>query len=81
MPIQNINAVARAGENADSSVPDIAPANKAGVAGSAPARTASTGLPVSEQPPSIAQLQRLIVSMNKAIQQSNSNLEFTMDKK
>ena len=70
MPIQNINAVTQAVEIADSSALNIAPSTKIEPA----------GLPTSRQPPSIAQLQRLIISMNKAIQQSNSNLEFTIDK-
>lgn len=70
MPIQNINAVTQVVEVADSSAHNIAPATK----------IESAGLSTSKPPPSIAQLQRLIVSMNKAIQQSNSNLEFTIDK-
>lgn len=82
MPIQNINTVAQAGDVAGSSVLNIASVSKTGEVGSAPVGYASAGLSqaASKQAPSIAQLQRLIISMNKAIQQSNSNLEFTIDK-
>jgi len=82
MPIQNINTVVQAGEIADSSVFNIASASKGGETGSVPVGYAPAGLSQAalKQAPSIAQLQRLIISMNKAIQQGNSNLEFTIDK-
>lgn len=73
MPIQNVNAAvsAQAGKIVGSSVLDAV------LTGSA----ARVALPqaVTKQPPSIAQLQRLINSMNNAIQQGNSSLEFSMD--
>ena len=81
MPIQNINTVVQAGEIADSSVFNIASASKGGEIGSVPVGYAPAGLSQEalKQAQSIAQLQRLIISMNKAIQQGSSNLEFTMD--
>lgn len=80
MPIQNVNtaAPAQAGEIAGTGAVNTISTGKAPAA---PAETVFTGLPqtAAKQPPSIAQLQRLINSMNKAIQQGSSNLEFTMD--
>lgn len=80
MPIQNVNTAtpAQAGEIAGTGAVNTISTGKAPAV---PAGTAFTGLPqtAAKQPPSIAQLQRLINSMNKAIQQGSSNLEFTMD--
>ncbi|MDO8465945.1 MAG: flagellar protein FlaG [Gallionella sp.] len=81
MPIQNVNTAvpAQAGEIAGASAVGAVLTNKAASTDSA--RAASAGVPqtAAKQPPSIAQLQRLINSMNKAVQQGSSNLEFTMD--
>lgn len=79
MPIQDVDVVApaQAGEIAGNSALNAVLTSKAADSGEA----APAGLPRTTvaQPPSIAQLQRLIDSMNKAIQQNNSNLEFSMD--
>lgn len=76
MPIQDVDVVApaQAGEIVSNSALNAVLTGKAADSGKA----APAGLPQA-QPPSIAQLQRLINSMNKAIQQNNSNLEFSMD--
>lgn len=70
-------APAQVGEIAGNSALNAVLTGKAAASGKA----APAGLPqtTAAQPPSIAQLQRLINSMNKAIQQNNSNLEFSMD--
>lgn len=79
MPIQDVDVVApaQAGEIVGNSALNAVLTGKAADSGKA----APAGLPqtTAAQPPSIAQLQRLINSMNKAIQQNNSNLEFSMD--
>lgn len=81
MPIQNLNVAAQAGEIAGIGAPGAVTAAISAAVGSAPAKAKPAGMPpvAVKQPPSAAQLQRLIESMNKAIQQSNSSLEFSID--
>lgn len=80
MPIQNLNAATQAseiiGNSALSAVTAVKPATRSISTKAAPAELPPT---TTKQPPSIVQLQRLVESMNKAIQQSNSSLEFSID--
>lgn len=81
MPIQNLNVVAQtsevAGNGALGAVTSAKPASADSV--SAEAASAELSPVVAKQPPSIVQLQRLIESMNKTMQQNNSSLEFSVD--
>lgn len=83
MPIQNLNVAAQANEVAGSGAVGSVVASKPASASSVQAKVkpVEVELPpvAAKQPPSIVQLQRLIDGMNKAMQQSNSSLEFSMD--
>lgn len=81
MPIQNLNVAAQASEIACNSALNAATAAKSASTDSTPAKAAPAELPpaTAKPPPSIVQLQRLIESMNKAVQKNNSSLEFSID--
>ena len=76
MPIQNLNVVAQTSEVAGNSAFGIVTSAKSVSTGSVPAKLPPAA---AKQPPSIVQLQRLIESMNKTMQQNNSSLEFSVD--
>lgn len=81
MPIHNLNVVAQASEVAGNSALGAVTSAKPASADSVSAEAASAELPpvIAKQSPSIVQLQRLIESMNKTMQQNNSSLEFSVD--
>ncbi|MDD5300353.1 MAG: flagellar protein FlaG [Gallionella sp.] len=76
MPIQNLSVVAQTSEIAGNSALGIVTSAKSVSTGSVSAKLPPAA---AKQPPSIVQLQRLIESMNKTMQQNNSSLEFSVD--
>ncbi|MBU1394709.1 MAG: flagellar protein FlaG [Gammaproteobacteria bacterium] len=84
MLIQNANSMAQAQPPArlagdGGPVAVVAPANPQARPAVAPVLPQTAVNPAAEQPPSATQLQNAVDSLNKALQQSNKNLEFTVD--
>lgn len=84
MLIQNANSMAQAQPPArlagdGGPVAVVTPANPQAQPAVAPVLPQTAVNPAAEQPPSAAQLQNAVDSLNKALQQSNKNLEFTVD--
>lgn len=55
------------------------PSNVATQPGVTPEALPTSATPAAEQKPSAAQLQNVVDNINKALKQSNKNLEFTVD--